>query len=273
MATAVIVGVLVVVWLVAIVRFQPRDASPAASVDHQHRALQALHEATERSRHGRAPTSGASLHASTGHTAAMRSVPDGATLLPVPSGADPITRRPGLRRPLTAVGLAVALAGAGVAVNAVVASRSSGSSSRPVATAAPRGTTDRATQGRAGRAKPTEGTVTTAAPRPTTSVVSTDARRAEVVVAVASAAGTYRLTVAATSGRCWVQVSAASGGTGAAGTILAPGQASALDVTGPATVRLGNAAAVTFSVDGQAVALPQLPAGAFQVDLRPGAAS
>ncbi len=216
------------------------------SVDHQHRALQALHEATERSRHGRAPTSGASLHASTGHTAAMRSVPDGATLLPVPSGADPITRRPGLRRPLTAVGLAVALAGAGVAVNAVVASRSSGSSSRPVATAAPRGTTDRATQGRAARASdrvPRDHG--RAAPEHERGVH----RRAPAEVVFPSPRP-RALTGRRWTGRgaVWDQVSAASGGSARRDHLARARRAPS--TSGPATVRLGNAAA-DLSVDAR----------------------
>jgi len=266
----VIVGVLVVVWLVAVVRWQPHDASPASSVEHQHRALQALHEAATRARGGPEPAAETSDAGWARPPELPRgAVPDGATLLPVPVGVEPTTpRRRGFRRPLTAAALAVGLAGAGVAVNAVATRPpSSPGASEPAVGTGP-ATAGRDRPGAEAPAPPP--TVPTTAARAATRVVSSDARNTLVSV-VAGPDTRYGLTVRAAGGRCWIQVDATSGGTAAAGSILEPGQTMTLDLSGPASVRLGNAAVVSFAVDGQPIPLPGLPAGAYQVDLRPEA--
>lgn len=289
MTTALIVGVLAVAWLVAVVRLQPHESSPVASVDHQHRALEAIHEAAERARSDPARGSPGQSPAAARHRRSPARIHDGATLLPAaplpaslggaavpgaPAGGARGGRRPRFRRPLTAVILAAALAGAGAAVNAV-ATRAPGpgdaapAGTDPGAAGANRASRDGSPRGTAARpASPAPGSATaTTAARAAVRVVSSGGRAAEVAVRD----GAYRLSVAANGGRCWIQVAAASGGGPAGGTILEAGRTATFELTGPATVHLGNAAAVSFTVDGDPVALPTLPAGAYRVDLRPEA--
>lgn len=290
MTTALIVGVLAVAWLVAVVRLQPHEPSPVASVDHQHRALEAIHEAAERARSDPARGSSGQPPATGRHRRSPARIHDGATLLPAaplppslagaavpgaPAGGARGGRRPGFRRPLTAAVLAAALAGAGAAVN-TVATRTPGpgdaapESADPGPAGAARASRDGSPLGTAARpASPAPGSATATTPttavRAAARVVSSGSRAAEVIVG----GGAYRLSVAANGGRCWIQVAAASGGGPAGGTILEAGRTATFELTGPAAVHLGNAAAVSFAVDGDPVALPTLPAGAYRLDLRP----
>lgn len=276
MTTVVIVGVLLVLWLLVIVRWQPGDGSPVVSVDHQHRALHALHDAAERSRvgvpDGVAPVGVNGAPHRPGRTRPR--VPEGSRLLPVPAGAEPARRRARLSRPAAAAVLAVALAGAGLAADTVVGRRSpadheAGAPPHSPVRTAPRPDVAAPPEVHTARPAPGGGTTVPTAREDGPRVVSSDPRGAVVAVT----AGGHRLSIAASGGRCWVQVAAARGGTTGGGLVLESGRTRTLTVAGPATVRLGNAAAVALAVDGRAVALPSLPPGPYRVELRPGAAS
>ncbi len=95
-------------------------------------------------------------------------------------------------------------------------------------------------------------TTTTMAPPPVSAATAATAHTATYTVAEAD----YALTVGATSGECWVDVtSTATGGVLFTAT-LQPGQSHAVATTGPVTVIAGAPAVFTATVNGAPVTLP-----------------
>jgi hypothetical protein len=66
----------------------------------------------------------------------------------------------------------------------------------------------------------------------------------------------YSLTIAATSGDCWVEVSNTATGTVLFTTTLLSGQSHAIAATGPLTVIAGAPGVFTATVNGSPVTLP-----------------
>ena len=98
----------------------------------------------------------------------------------------------------------------------------------------------------------TSTTTTTTAPPPVSAATAATAHTATYTVAETD----YSLTVGATSGECWVEVSnTATGGVLFTTTLLA-GQSHAIAATGPVTVIAGAPGAFTATVNGSPVTLP-----------------
>jgi Domain of unknown function (DUF4115) len=96
-------------------------------------------------------------------------------------------------------------------------------------------------------------TTTTTTTAPTVSAASA-ATTHTATYTVATAA--YSLTVGATSGQCWVEVTSTTSGTVLFTTTLQSGQSHAIAATGPVTVIAGAPAVFTANVNGAAVTLP-----------------
>ena len=98
-----------------------------------------------------------------------------------------------------------------------------------------------------------------AAPRTTTAPATTTPTTAATLVgqlvalptgdASVSVRGPFTLSLQATTGRCWVQVTGATGQTLFEGT-LQQGQVQTVSGAPPLTVRLGNTRTITLRVDG-----------------------
>ena len=108
-------------------------------------------------------------------------------------------------------------------------------------------------------------TTTTTAPLPTPRILSTEG--GTVTVAVPS--GPYRLGVTATD-PCWTEVTR-SDGTVVEAMTLSPDDPLAIEESGALTLRLGNPAAATVTVDDQALTLPPGGGGALELTLVPDA--
>jgi hypothetical protein len=100
-------------------------------------------------------------------------------------------------------------------------------------------------------AAPTTTTSTTAAPAVSVATAAT-AHTATYTVAAAA----YSLTVGATSGECWVEVTNTATGAVLFTTTLLSGQSHAIAATGPTTVIAGAPAVFTANVNGSPVTLP-----------------
>jgi hypothetical protein len=81
-------------------------------------------------------------------------------------------------------------------------------------------------------------------------------------------ASSYTLTVAATTGRCWVNVTSSSGAVLLSAT-LPPGQKQSLPVSGVVTVILGAPSSVAVSLNSEAVTLPVGFQTPFTMTLQP----
>jgi hypothetical protein len=100
-------------------------------------------------------------------------------------------------------------------------------------------------------AAPTTTTSTTAPPAVSVATAAT-AHTATYTVAAAD----YSLTVGATSGECWVEVTNTATGAVLFTTTLLSGQSHAIAATGPTTVIAGAPAVFTANVNGSPVTLP-----------------
>jgi hypothetical protein len=98
----------------------------------------------------------------------------------------------------------------------------------------------------------TSTTTTTTAPPPVSAATAATAHTATYTVAAAA----YSLTVGATSGDCWVEVSNTATGAVLFTTTLLPGQSHAVAATGPVTVIAGAPGVFTATVNGAPVTLP-----------------
>jgi hypothetical protein len=97
----------------------------------------------------------------------------------------------------------------------------------------------------------TSTTTTSSAPPPVSAATAPTAHTATYTVAEAD----YSLTIAATSGDCWVEVSNTATGTVLFTTLLS-GQSHAIAATGPLTVIAGAPGVFTATVNGSPVTLP-----------------
>jgi hypothetical protein len=70
------------------------------------------------------------------------------------------------------------------------------------------------------------------------------------------AGGDYTLSLSATSGACWIEVTNSTSGTASFEGVLEPGEQHSLDATGPITVIVGAPTVFGASVNGMAAALP-----------------
>jgi Domain of unknown function (DUF4115) len=95
-------------------------------------------------------------------------------------------------------------------------------------------------------------TTTTTAPPPVSAATAATAHTATYTVAEAD----YSLTVGATSGECWVEVTNTATGGVLFTTTLLSGQSHAIAATGPVTVIAGAPAVFTATVNSAPVALP-----------------
>ncbi len=98
----------------------------------------------------------------------------------------------------------------------------------------------------------TSTTTTTTAPPPVSAATAATAHTATYTVAAAA----YSLTVGATSGDCWVEVSNTATGVVLFTTTLLPGQSHAVAAAGPVTVIAGAPGVFTATVNGAPVTLP-----------------
>ena len=98
----------------------------------------------------------------------------------------------------------------------------------------------------------TTATTTTTAPPPVSAATAATAHTATYTVATAD----YSLTLAATSGECWVEVTDPATGAVLFTTTLLSGQSHAIAATGPVTVIAGAPAVFTATVNGSPVTLP-----------------
>jgi hypothetical protein len=101
------------------------------------------------------------------------------------------------------------------------------------------------------RATSTTTTTTTAAP-PVSAATAATAHTATYTVAAAD----YSLSIGATSGECWVEVSNTATGGVLFTTTLLSGQSHVIAATGPLTVIAGAPGAFTATVNGSPVTLP-----------------
>jgi Domain of unknown function (DUF4115) len=95
-------------------------------------------------------------------------------------------------------------------------------------------------------------TTTTTAPPAVSAAAAATAHTATYTVA----ASDYSLTLAATSGECWVDVTNTATGAVLFTTTLLSGQSHSIAATGPVTVIAGAPAVFTATVNGSAVTLP-----------------
>jgi len=95
-------------------------------------------------------------------------------------------------------------------------------------------------------------TTSTTAPPPVSAATAATAHTATYAVAAAD----YSLTLGATSGECWVEVTNTATGTVLFTTTLLSGQSHAIAASGPVTVIAGAPAVFTANVNGSAVTLP-----------------
>ena len=98
----------------------------------------------------------------------------------------------------------------------------------------------------------TSTTTTTTAPPPVSAATAVAAHTATYTVAVTD----YSLTVGATSGECWVEVTNTATGGVLFTTTLQSGQSHTVAATGPVTVIAGAPAVFTATVNGAPVTLP-----------------
>jgi hypothetical protein len=101
-------------------------------------------------------------------------------------------------------------------------------------------------------ATPHHRTTTTTSPPSVSAPTASTAHGATYTVA----ASTYALTIAATNGECWVNVTDTATGAVLFTTTLQSGQSHAITATGPVTVIAGAPAAFTATVNGAPVTLP-----------------
>lgn len=184
------------------------------SVDRYRRTLNAVYEATARSRDPEADPSG-------------------------PSGYDPVRERPvrfaapGSRRQLVVAAMLVAtVAGIGVVI------------------AQNHGKGGRSTSGATTTRPPATRPTSTTRPAPTTTVPLVSATGGSGTAFSVSRA-TYTLVVKATSGDCWIDARDPSGASLFSG-VVASGQSQSINA-GSIKLQLGNPAAVTLSIDGTPV--------------------
>ena len=95
-------------------------------------------------------------------------------------------------------------------------------------------------------------TTTTTAPPPVSAATAATAHTATYTVTE----GDYSLSIGATSGECWVEVSNTATGGVLFTTTLLSGQSHVIAATGPVTVIAGAPGAFTATVNGSPVALP-----------------
>jgi hypothetical protein len=95
-------------------------------------------------------------------------------------------------------------------------------------------------------------TTSTTAPPAVSAPTATTAHTASYTVSTP----TYSLTLAATTGECWVEVTNPATGSVLFTTTLLSGQSHAIAATGPVTVIAGAPAAFAANVDGAPVTLP-----------------
>lgn len=115
----------------------------------------------------------------------------------------------------------------------------------------------------------TTSTTSTTAPPSVSAPTASTAHAATYTVA----ASTFELTIAATTGECWVNVTDTATGAVLFTTTLQPGQSHAIAATGPVTVIAGAPVAFSATVDGAPVTLPPGNQAPFTLNFQPGTAT
>lgn len=118
------------------------------------------------------------------------------------------------------------------------------------------------------------GTTTTTAPKSTTTTSTTLPKTYTPVTSTATTAsytppsGTYTLTMAATTGNCWITATTA-GGTSLLSQTLPAGQSKSVTTSGQVTIVVGAPSVVQVSVDHRPVVLPTGYQTPFTITLSP----
>jgi hypothetical protein len=278
-----IVGVVVIVGVIAAVIVSRRSHDDVHSVEHYHRQLHTLEEMrTHISPAGPENGNGEAAHPASafrvsGSATVRLTEPDRPAVPPAPpppvanpaepvtfddSGPEPvpasfmtggeervmhaINHRPRrLGGPAVAVGAVVVL----IVVLIITGLHSNSPTHHPKSSGTVT-TTARTHHHAAGRHPTT--TTTTTAPPTVSAPASPTAHTATYHVADAS----FSLSLAATTGECWVDATDTATGTVLFTGTLFAGQSHAISATGPVTVIAGAPAAFSATVDGSAVTLP-----------------
>lgn len=144
-----------------------------------------------------------------------------------------------------------------------------GSRSRSTST-----TTSRGASAGGGNGGTGHGTTTTTAPKSTTTTSTTLPKTYTPVTSTATTAsytppsGTYTLTMAATTGNCWITATTA-GGTSLLSQTLPAGQSKSVPTSGQVTIVVGAPSVVQVSIDHRPVVLPTGYQTPFTITLSP----
>lgn len=257
--TIVVILALLVVGVLVVARAS-RAPTVSDSIEHQQRAMHALHVAAERSHEPRRGTDHRGER-STGDHRGEQSTGEVPTVAPSPARVDDPARAPSshrsrhlrprrpawLRAPRPSRPSWRALVGTGVGLAAVAAVGALVVVGHGASNADPRSATEPSAPARASA-------TTTVPAGPTTTVpLVRDLGTDQGALVFAVDRSRFTLGLSSTS-PCWIRVRDASGTDLYLGTVTS-GQDQQLDVSGAATLRIGNAEVLQLTVDGTPVGL------------------